>query len=180
MSLTRPEWMSLVAGTAAPCPTPSPTAPWPARAPATAPATDRAPAPAHARALATVRLLTSTPTCVKPIVPARDRATSPASVTAQDQDSAQVLTKDPRFPHCLTVSSLKGPHSHLSRMPLTHLPRAFLLSPTSWALCRCIPPGCCWCATAAWPISSWWRPSRRWENGLCGGRTNPWRRAFTA
>lgn len=141
-------------GTPVPCPIPSPVAPWPARAPAPVPATDQAPAPVHARVLAPVKHLTSTPAYVKPIVPAMDQATFQASVTAQVQDRAQVLTKDPPFPHCLTVFSLKDHRLHLSLMLLTPLPQAFLLSLTSWALCRCIPPGCCWCATAAWLISS--------------------------
>lgn len=144
MSSTPPGWMS-VEGTRVPCPIPSPAAPWRARATALAPATDQAPAPVHARALATVKHLTSTPTYVKPTAPARDQATSRASVKAPDhvtaqardldraraQDHAQVLTKDPPSPHCPTVSSLKGHHSHPSLMLLTPLPQAFPPSPTS-------------------------------------------------
>lgn len=143
MSSTQPGWMSPVEGTPVPCP--SRAAPCPARALAVAPATDQAPAPARVRALTPVTHLTSTPVYVKPIVPAREQAISRASVKApervtaraqdldraQAQDHAQVLTKDPPFPHCPTVSSLKGHHSHLSPMLLTPLPQASLLSPTS-------------------------------------------------
>lgn len=139
MFSTQPGWMSLE-GTV-PCPSPSPTAPCPAQALALAPATDQGPAPVHVRVLAHVKNLT--PNYVKLIVPAKDQATSqtsvkvPDHVTAQDLDHAQAqvhvqaLTKDPPFPHCLTVSFLKGQHSHLSLMLLTPPPQAFLLSLTS-------------------------------------------------
>lgn len=192
MFSTPPGWMSAVRGTRVPCPSRSPAAPCRARAQALAPVTDQAPAPVHVRALTHVKHLTPTPTYVKPIVPARDQATSPASVKAPDHvmarapghaqapDPARAPTKGPPSLHCLTVSSLKGHHSRLSLMLLTPLPQAFLLSQTSSAQCLCIPPACCWCATAAWPISSWWRPSRRCENGLCAGKTNPWRPACIA
>lgn len=156
MFSTQPGWMLQVEGTPVPCPSPSLTAPCPAQAPALAPATDQDPVPVHVRVLAHVKHLT--PTYVTPVVPAMDPATSQTSVKAPDhvtaQDHVQALTKDRPFPHCLTVSFLKAQHSHLSLMLLTPLPQAFLPFLTSWALCRCILPGCCWCATAAWPISS--------------------------
>lgn len=184
MFSTQPGWMSPVTGTHVLCPSPSPTAPCPARAQALAPVTDQAPAQVHVRALSHVRHLTPTPTCVNPIVPARDQAIYPANVKAPDhvmaRDRAQALSKGPLFPHYPTVFSLKGHHLQLSLMLLTPLPLAFLLSQTFSALCLCILPGCCLCATAAWPISSWWRPNPQCENGLCAERMNPWRPACSA
>lgn len=192
MFSTQAGWMSTMEGTRVLCPTPSPAVPWVALDQAINPVTDQVPVPVHVRALAHVTPVTLTPTYVKPIVSARDQAPSPASVKAPDhvmaqdpdhvqtKDHVQVQTKDPPFPHFLTASSLKGHHSLLSLMPLTPLPQASLLSQTSSAKCLYILPGCCWFATAVLPISSWWRRSHQCENGLCVGRTNPWRRAYSA
>lgn len=162
-------------GTRARCPCPAVRCP--AQAQVLAPATDPdpVPAPVHARVLACVKPQTLTQAYVKPSVLVRDQATSRASVKGpghvmakvldlvlvQAQDHAQALTKDPPFPHCLTVCSLKGRHSHLSLMLLTPPPQAFLPSLTSSVLCRSIQQECCWSATAAWPISSSSRPSRQ-------------------
>lgn len=167
-SSTQPGWMWLEEGTPVACPSPSPAVPWAARAPALTLATDQALAPVHVRVLARATQLTPIPTYVKPNVPARNRVTSQTSVKAQGhvmaqgrdpdraqlQDNAQALTRDPPFLHCLTVSSLKDHPSPLFLMLSTPPLLVFLPSLTSWALCRCILPECCWCATAAWPINS--------------------------
>jgi len=158
MSSTQPGWMSPVEGTRVPCPSPSPAALWAARALALTPATDQALVPVHVRVHDSVKLLNPVPTCVNPVVPARVPATSQTSVKAPHsvlaQAHAQGLTKDPPLLLCPIVSCLKDLHLHLSQMLSTLLPPAFLLFLTSWAPCRCIPPECCWCATAAWPTSS--------------------------
>lgn len=148
MSSTQPGWTSPEEQTRAPCPA----APSPVQA--LLPAGNRAPVPARVRAPA--KHPTSTPAYVKPIAAATAQATCPASVTVQDQDQALVLvpTKDPPFPPCPTVCFLRGLLLPPSQILSTPLPRAFLPSQTSSARCRCIPPACCWCATAAWPTSS--------------------------
>lgn len=159
-SSTQLGWILLGEGTPVPCPSPSRAAPWAARAPALTLAMDWALVPVRVRVLARVKQLTPIPTYVKPSVPAKGRVISQASVKApdhvmalgQDQDRAQ--TRDPHFPHCPIVSSLKGHPSPQSLMHSTPPLQAFLLSLISWALCQCILPECCWCATAAWLISS--------------------------
>lgn len=80
------------------------------------PVTDQAPAPLH------VKDLTHAPaqTCVKPIALVRDQVTSLVNAKAQDPDHApaqdHVQPLDPPFPHCLTVSCLKGHRLPLSPM----------------------------------------------------------------
>lgn len=148
MSSTQAGWTSPKEETRVPCPA----APSPVQL--LVPAVNQAPAPVPVRVRAPVKHLSSIPAFAKPIVAARDQVTCPASVMVQDQDLVLVLTKDPPFPLCLTACFLKGLLLPPSQILSTPLPRAFLLSQTSWARCQCIPPACCWCATAVWPISS--------------------------